>query len=165
MASSKQKTMLSAGDRAPDFELEDLSGVRRTRSGIAGGKPVLLAFFKVSCPVCQFTFPFLERMYRGKSNQDIAIYAISEDDAQTTLTFNAEHGITFPALLDKEQEGFPASNAYGLSHVPSIFLVEPDGVISRSLMGFDKKGLEELGHRLGKEPFRPTEYVPEFKSG
>jgi peroxiredoxin len=165
MASSKQKTMLSAGDRAPDFELEDLSGARRTRSGIARGKSVLLAFFKVSCPVCQFTFPFLERMYRGKSNQDIAIYAISEDDAQTTLEFHAEHGITLPTLLDKEEEGFPASNAYGLSHVPSIFLVEPDGVISQALMGFDKKGLEELGQRLGKEPFRPTEYVPEFKSG
>jgi len=165
MASSKQKTMLSAGDRAPDFELEDLSGVRRTRSGIAGGKPVLLAFFKVSCPVCQFTFPFLERMYRGKSNEDIAIYAISEDDAQTTQAFHAEHGITLPTLLDKEEEGFPASNAYGLSHVPSIFLIEPDGVISQSLMGFDKKGMEELGHRLGKEPFRPTEYVPEFKPG
>jgi peroxiredoxin len=165
MASSKQKTMLSAGDRAPDFDLEDLSGGRRTRSDIARGKSVVLAFFKASCPVCQFTFPFLERIYRGKTNRDIAIYAISEDDVQTTLAFNAEHGITLPTLLDKEEEGFPASNAYGLSYVPSIFLVEPNGVISQSLMGFDKKGLEELGHRLGKEPFRPTEYVPEFRSG
>src|SRR6202035_428465 len=68
MASSKQKIMLSAGDRAPDFELEDLSGERRTLSGLSGGKPVLLAFFKVSCPVCQYAFPFLERMYRGRSN-------------------------------------------------------------------------------------------------
>ena len=153
--------MLSAGDRAPEFELEDLSGGRRTRSGIAGGKSVLLAFFKVSCPVCQFTFPFLERL----SNQKIPIYAISEDDAQTTLAFHAEYGISLPTLLDKEEDAYPASNAYGLSYVPSIFLVEPDGVISQALMGFDKKGLEELGHRLGKEPFRPTEYVPEFKSG
>jgi peroxiredoxin len=62
MASSKQKTMLSAGDRAPDFDLEDLSGGRRTRSDIARGKSVVLAFFKASCPVCQFTFPFLERI-------------------------------------------------------------------------------------------------------
>jgi peroxiredoxin len=165
MASSKQKTMLSAGDRAPEFELEDLSGGRRTLSGISSGKPVLLAFFKVSCPVCQFAFPFLERMYRGRSNQEIAIYAISEDDAQSTRAFQAEHGISLPTLLDKEEEGYPASNAYGLTNVPSIFLVEPDGRISQALMGFEKKGLEELGQRLGKEPFRPTEYVPEFKSG
>jgi peroxiredoxin len=165
MASSKQKTMLSAGDRAPDFELEDLSGGRRTLSGLSGGKPVLLAFFKVSCPVCQFTLPFLERMYRGRSNQEIAVYAISEDDAQSTQAFHSEYGISLPTLLDKEEEGYPASNAYGLSHVPSIFLVEPDGRISQAHMGFDKKALEELGQKLGKEPFKSTDYVPEFKAG
>jgi peroxiredoxin len=161
MASIKQKTMLSAGDRAPEFELENLSGSRSTRSGIAGGKPVVLAFFKVSCPTCQFTFPFLERM----KNQPIPIYAISEDDSESTRAFNSEYGISLPTLLDKEEEGYPASNAYGLSHVPSIFLVEPDGRISQALMGFDKKGLEELGKRLGKEPFKATEHLPEFKAG
>src|SRR6266404_7074408 len=159
MASIKQKTMLSAGDRAPEFELENLSGGRSTRSDIANGKPVVLAFFKVSCPTCQFTFPFLERM----KNQQIPIYAISQDDPESTRAFKSEYGISLPTLLDKEEEGYPASNAYGLSHVPSIFLVEPDGRISQALMGFDKKGLEELGQRLGKQPFKPTEYLPEFK--
>jgi peroxiredoxin len=165
MASIKQKTMLSPGDRAPEFELENLSGARSTRSGIAGGKPVVLAFFKVSCPTCQYTFPFLERMNRGRSNQEIAIYAISQDDPDSTRAFNSEYGISLPTLLDKEKEGYPASNAYGLSHVPSIFLVEPDGRISQALMGFEKKGLEQLGQRLGQEPFKPGEYVPEFKAG
>jgi peroxiredoxin len=161
MASIKQKTMLSAGDRAPEFELENLSGGRSTRSGIAGGKPVVLAFFKVSCPTCQFTFPFLERM----KNQQIPIYAISQDDPEATRAFNSEYGISLPTLLDKEQDGYPASNAYGLSHVPSIFLIEPDGRISQALMGFEKKGLEQLGQKLGQEPFKPTDYVPEFKAG
>jgi peroxiredoxin len=161
MASIKQKTMLTAGDRAPEFELEDMSGSRHTRSDISHKNPVVLAFFKVSCPTCQFTFPFLERM----KNQQISIYAISQDDPDSTRAFNSEYGISLPTLLDKEEEGYPASNAYGLSHVPSIFLVEPDGRISQALMGFDKKGLEELGQRLGKEPFKPTEYLPEFKAG
>lgn len=154
--------MLSVGDPAPDFELEDLPGGKRTRST---QKPVLLAFFKVSCPVCQYTFPFLERLYRGKSNKDIAMFAISQDDAKSTRAFHSEFGITLPTLLDKEDEGYPASNAYGLSHVPSLFLVEPDGRISLTMMGFDKKAIEELGRRLGRDPFEPGEYVPEWKSG
>jgi peroxiredoxin len=161
MASIKQKTMLSPGDRAPEFELENLSGGRSTRSSIAGGKPVVLAFFKVSCPTCQYTFPFLERM----KNQQIPIYAISQDDAESTRAFNSEYGISLPTLLDKEKERYPASNAYGLSHVPSIFLIEPDGRISQALMGFDKKGLDQLGQRLGQDPFKPAENVPEFKAG
>jgi peroxiredoxin len=162
MASIKQKAMLSANDPAPDFQLEDLSGVRRTRTV---GEPTLLAFFKVSCPVCQFAFPFLERLYRGKSNNHIAMYAISQDDAKSTRAFHSEFGITLPTLLDKEEEGYPASNAYGISHVPSLFLIEPDGRISLTMMGFEKKAMQELGKRLGKDPFEPGEYVPEWKSG
>ena len=153
--------MLGEGDRAPDFELADLTGVRRT----PGPKPLLLAFFKVSCPTCQFTFPFIERLYRGRTKRDIAMYAISQDDAESTREFHTEFGISLPTLLDKEDEGYPVSNAYGLTNVPSLFLVEADGKISRTLMGFEKKGLEELGRRLGAEPFEDGEYVPEWKSG
>ena len=93
------------------------------------------------------------------------MYAISQDDAESTREFDQEFGITIPTLLDKEEEGYPASNAYRLSHVPSLFLVEPDGRISHAITGFDKKGLEELGRRLGKAPFEAGEYVPEWKSG
>jgi peroxiredoxin len=165
MASKKENSMLTAGAKAPDFQLQDLSGKRLSRSAISDGKPTLLAFYKVSCPVCQFTFPFLERIYRGRANQDIGMYAISQDDARSTKEFDREFGITLPTLLDKEEEGYPASNAYGLSHVPSMFLVEPDGKISLAITGFDKKGMEELGRRLGKAPFEPGESVPEFKAG
>ena len=165
MASQKQKTMLPAGAQAPDFELQDLSGTRRTRSGIAAGKPILLTFFKVSCPVCQYTLPFLERIYRGRPNKEVAMYTISQDDAESTRDFEGEYGISMPALLDTEEDGYPASNAYGLSHVPSMFLVEPDGRISLALTGFDKKGMEDLGRKLGKAPFSPGEHVPEWKPG
>jgi peroxiredoxin len=165
MASRKQLTMLGVGDRAPEFELEDLSGGGRTLSAVSGGKPVVLAFFKVGCPTCQYTFPFLERIYRGRANQEIGMYAISQDSAESTREFRAEFGVTAPTLLDRYEEGYPASNAYGLSQVPTIFLVEPDGVISQALMGFDKKGLMALGKRMGKEPFEPGESVPEFRPG
>jgi peroxiredoxin len=161
MASKREKQMLGEGERAPDFELEDLSGGRRAPAP----KPVLLAFFKVSCPTCQLTFPFLERLYRSRTNRKIGMCAISQDDAESTCEFHAEFGISMPTLLDKEEDGYPVSNAYGLTHVPSLFLVEPDGTISRALVGFEKKGMEELGRRLGGEPFEPGEYVPEWKAG
>lgn len=163
MAASKQKSMLSEGDRAPDFELESLFNGQRIR--LPRGKPALLAFFKVSCPTCQYTFPFLERLYRAQADTDLAIYAISQDDAESTREFHSEFGISMPTLLDKEEEGYPASNAYGLSSVPSIFLIEPDGRISAALMGFDRKALQDLGRRLGKQPFEPGESVAEWRPG
>ena len=156
--------MLAAGAEAPDFKLRDLSGKTYTRSEISAGKPVLLAFYKVTCPTCQYAFPFLERIHRGKT-RDIGIYAISQDDAGSTREFDQEFGISLPTLLDAEEEGYPASNAYGLSHVPALFLIEPDGRISFAISGFDKKGMEELGRKFGAQPFEPGEYVPEWKAG
>lgn len=156
--------MLTEGATAPDFALQNLSGNRRTLAQIADGRPVLLTFYKVSCPTCQFTLPFLERMYRGATDA-MGMYTVSQDDAESTREFQQEFGITIPTLLDSDEEGYPASNAYGLSHVPSMFLIEPDGRISQAFMGFDKRALEQLGQRLGAAPFEPGEYVPEFKSG
>src|SRR5882724_3080854 len=149
MASKKQNKMLAAGAAAPEFALEDLGGKERTRAEIAGGGPALLAFFKVSCPTCQFAMPFLQRL----ANSSVPIYAISQDDAESTREFHQAFGISLPTLLDKEEENYPASNAYGLSHVPSIFLIEADGKISQAFMGFDRREMERLGERLGKQPF------------
>lgn len=165
MASHKQNRMLTPGAKAPDFRLRDTSGEERTLPGISGGRPILLAFFKVSCPTCQYAFPYLERLHRRRTNQDLGLYAISQDDAEATREFHREFGVTIPTLLDREEDGYPASNDYGLSHVPSLFLIESDGRISASFTGFDKKGLEALGERFGAAPFDPGEAVPEWKSG
>jgi len=151
--------MLQAGDKAPEFTLPDLEGGRQSLADLVANGPVLLAFFKVSCPVCQFTLPFLERFHQSKVN----VMGISQDDAALTREFNQEFGITFPALIDSR--GYPASNGFGISHVPSLFLVQPDGSVSWALDGFNKRELTDLGALYGVIPFRQAEYVPEWKAG
>ena len=165
MASAKQNQPIEAGGRAPDFQLEDLTGGQRALKELLPAGPVLLAFFKVSCPTCQYMFPFLERIYRGLGDGRARVFAISQDDAEATREFHKEYGITMPTLLDSASAGYPASNAYGLAYVPSIFLVETDGTVSWSLVGFHRKELQALGGKLGVNPFRPGEQVPEMKSG
>ncbi len=36
------------------------------------------------------------------------------------------------------------SNQYGISSVPTMFLVEPDGVVSRVIEGWNRKDMEGL---------------------
>ena len=166
MASARENQTLTAGQRAPDFRLADLAGGGdKTLAELLQRGPVFLAFFKVSCPTCQYTLPFLERMFRAHNGGGAQMFAVSQDDAQGTREFHKEFGITMPTLLDGAKFGYPASNAYGLSHVPSMFLVERDGNISWSSVGFVKKDLEALGQKLGAPPFKPDEKVPEMKSG
>lgn len=165
MASARENETLTAGDRAPDFRLTDLAGgSEKTLGDLLKAGPVFLAFFKVSCPTCQYTLPFLERIHRGAEGAT-QLFAVSQDDAESTREFHQEFGITMPTLLDGARFGYPASNAYGLSHVPSMFLIERDGAISWSLVGFNRKEFEALGEKLGFRPFKPGERVPEMKSG
>jgi peroxiredoxin len=164
MASARENETLTAGQRAPEFRLQDLAGGEKTLGDLLKSGPVFLAFFKVSCPTCQFTLPFLERIYQGVDGR-ARMFAVSQDDADAAREFDREFDITMPTLLDSARHGYPASNAYGLSHVPSMFLVERDGTISWSLVGFHRKDLEALGEKLGVNPFKPGERVPEMKSG
>jgi peroxiredoxin len=163
MGFRRQKQMLEAGSRAPDFKLKSLSGGVESLADIRSRGPVLLAFFKVSCPVCQYTFPFLERIHRGGSG--LQVYAVSQDDSRATREFNQEFGIGFPTLLDESSAEYPASNAFGITNVPSLFLVEADGGISQALSGFSKRDMEDFGRRAGVETFSSDEAVPAWKAG
>ncbi|MGB9606128.1 MAG: peroxiredoxin family protein [Bryobacteraceae bacterium] len=160
----KPRRMLGTGDQAPKFELEDLTGKRFRLDEELSRGPLLLAFFKVDCPVCQFTFPFLERIHRNAASA-IRIYGVSQEGPRPTEQFNREYGVSFPTLLDESRRGYPVSNAFGISVVPTAFLIEPDGTISWVMESFRKKELEELGQRVGTRTFQPGERVPDYRPG
>jgi peroxiredoxin len=158
----KKKVAIEAGARAPSFRLKGLGGAAISLDEILAKGPALLAFYKVSCPVCQLTFPYLERLAAGTS---IQIVGISQDDESATQAFNQRFGVTFPTLLDPSKEGYPASNAFGITNVPALFLVEPDGHVAQASGGFSKRDLEGFGERAGVRTFRADENVPEWKAG
>ncbi|MGP0075377.1 MAG: peroxiredoxin family protein [Bryobacteraceae bacterium] len=167
MFGRRKKALLEAGVQAPAFRLASLaeSGINaaaRSLEDILAQGPALLAFYKISCPVCQLTAPYLQRL---AANNAIQVIGISQDDANGTRGFMQRFGVTFPTLLDLASEGYPASNAYGITSVPSLFLIERDGTIARCINGFSKRDFEEIGARAGVVPFGPEDHVPEWKAG
>jgi len=163
MGSWKARRLLAAGDAAPEFELRELGGSSfRLKEALARG-PVVLGFFKVDCPICQFTFPFLERLHQA--GRAVQFYGVSQDGPRDTESFNRSYGVTFPTLLDEARQGYPVSNAFGISVVPTVFLIETDGRISWAMESFSKKDLEALGTRVGAAPFQPGERVPDYRPG
>jgi len=147
--------MISVGAAAPVFKLGDF-----TLEGLA--RPVLLAFFKITCPTCQLVFPYLQRLVdRGGPR----IVGVSQDNAEGTAEFNDAFGVRFETVQDHASEGYAVSNAYGLTHVPSLVLVETDGRISWQSEGFAKAELEDLASRWGVTLFDGADRVPLFKPG
>ncbi len=162
MAAHRQHRLLDPGSRAPAFRLPRLEGGETSLEDLIANGPVLLAFFKVSCPVCQLTLPFLDRIHNPGR---LPVYAISQNDAEDTREFQRHFRVTLPTLLDSDDRHYPASNAFGISSVPTTFLVERDGTVSRVIEGWRKKEIEWLGGKAGVQPFRQGEKVPDWKAG
>jgi len=167
---------LPAGAKAPDFSLPDVSSLAND-----GGKfslqaalqqgPVLAAFFKVSCPVCQYTFPYLERMHKGHGDKRITIVGISQNNQRDSAAFLKEYGITFRTLLD-DPNGYAVSNAYGLTNVPTLFLIGQEGYVEVTSVGWVKQEVEDINRKLAaarQAPlppiFKPGENVRDFRAG
>src|ERR1039458_437443 len=117
MASRRQRPLLESGSPAPGFRLSSLEGGDDTLAEWTARGRVLLVFFKVTCPVCQLSMPFLERMHGSGS---LAICGISQNDAADTREFNQYFGVTFGTLLDSEDEGFPARSEEHTSELQSL---------------------------------------------
>jgi peroxiredoxin len=163
---------LEAGVQSPEIDLQDLDGKKFSLKEARKRGPVVAAFFKVSCPVCQLAFPYLERIFKAYARSGkFTFVGISQDNAADTKAFNRQYNVTFPVLLDPAGK-YPASNAYKLTNVPTVFLISAEGEIEFSSVSWSKADMEQLGRRLANisgmavEPiFHAGEKVPEYKPG
>ena len=164
-------TALATGKKAPEFDLKTLDGKAFSLGDELGHGPVVLAFFKVSCPTCQYAFPFLERLYKAYGNRGVTLMGISQTDAKDTAAFAREFGVTFPILLDDTHK-YAVSNAYGLTNVPSLFWIAQDGEIEVSSVGWVKADFEQINRKMAESGkaapavvFKPGEDVRDFRAG
>jgi peroxiredoxin len=154
-------SQLAIGLQAPDFELKTPDGLSRRLSDALKQGPVVLVFYKESCPTCQFTLPFVQQIYsKTRSAAPWTLWGISEDNADDTRAFARQHAITFDLLIDEYP--YPVSAAYGLQNVPAIFLVQSDGTISLSDFGFSKATLNQIA---GFAFFTPDDGLPANRPG
>lgn len=163
---------LEAGVQAPGIELQYLDGSKFSLNEARRKGPVVAAFFKVSCPVCQMAAPYLDRIFRAYTESGkITFVGVSQDNPADTQAFNKRFGVTFPVLLDPAGN-YPVSNAYGLTNVPTTFLISQESEITFSTVSWSKADMEQLNRRLAMmsnmpeaQIFLPGEKISEFKPG
>jgi peroxiredoxin len=163
---------LNSGITAPEFTLPTIDGKQITLSASLRKGPVLLAFFKVSCPVCQYGFPFFERLYQAHRGENVTVLGISQDAPQEAEAFAQEFGVTFAIAVDDEAQSYAVSSAYGLTNVPTVFLISPSGAIEVSSVSWSRSEVEEINRKLasyGRHSapplWRTGEDIREFRAG
>ncbi|MDQ2978846.1 MAG: TlpA family protein disulfide reductase [Acidobacteriota bacterium] len=159
--------VLEPGNSFPPLRLQDSQG--RPAAGPTG--ETLYAFFKTTCPTCELTWPYLERLRVLAGDGGVAVVAVSQDDPARTEAFNERLSTTRIWTL-YDPPPWRASDAVGATSVPTLFLVA-DGRIRETLVGFEKRKWEDLAVRAavpGREGvrdalFRPDEKVPALRPG
>jgi len=129
-------THIVAGNTAPGFSLKSLDN-KNTRSRPLGTRPRrrrLLQSFLSCLPVhVSFSRAPLQR-YGG----DGALFSRSPRTTRNRQRIREGIRDHF-SDSSRRRNGYVVSNAYGLTKLPTIFLIDSGGTV-RSVHGFDKKG-------------------------
>ena len=118
---------------APNFTLKSLDGEEVSLSQFRG-KYVLVNFWATWCGPCKIEMPSLEALYQRFKNKNFALLAISNDMFGATIVkpFVKANHLNFTILLDQRLK---ASNAFGVTSLPSTFMIDPKGEIIGALFG------------------------------
>src|SRR5262249_17585052 len=128
-------------------------------AGYQAGKKALLIFFETDCPTCQLACPYFSSL----AGESLQVIGISQDDEATTRRLVHDLGIRYPVHVDQK---LALSRAYDPQSVPTAFLLDESGQVQSTLVGFDKKALNELADKLGNTPIAPAnDGAPSWKPG
>jgi peroxiredoxin len=127
---------LPLGSVAPEFDLPDLTGERRTLDQFRA-QPLLLVFFNPDCGFCRDMAPKLAALPhpqplfhptgeggRRPDEGSPLVLVITTGDADKNRLFFSEHKITGPVLLQRDSE---VATAYRANGTPTGYLINAEG--------------------------------------
>ncbi|KWU59986.1 thiol-disulfide oxidoreductase ResA [Priestia megaterium] len=127
-----EKIRVQAGDKAPDFVLQDLKGNNVHLSDLKG-KGVFLNFWGTWCKPCEKEMPYMERQYSHFKDPNVEILAVNIEESDIAIkSFVNRHGLTFPILKDRDGT---VTEAYGITPIPTTFLIDKNGKILKVITG------------------------------
>ena len=131
---SEETSMLSVGQEAPDFDLEDESGNRVRLADFRGKSAVVLMFYPADLtPGCTKQLCAARDDYDKYQAAGIAVFGVNPGSAGTHKKFIDKHNLRTPLLLDR---GGKVSRAYdALMPIPIVT------VVNRTVAGIDRDGV------------------------
>jgi len=139
---------LEIGTAAPPFRLEDLDGKVHSLDEVRQGDLLLLVFYHSECPTCRLSMPFIGNLARALRSERVKIWGVSQDGRNETLKFAREKGLEMPIHIDADP--YAVSQAYGLTNVPTLFLIDSGRSIIDQCVGFTKADFIRLAQAVAK---------------
>lgn len=139
--------MASVGDTALPFSVELAAG-GKIDSEQYRGRTLLLTFWATWCSPCLRELPEIEEAYRIFKKEGLDVLAVNFAESSTTIAaYVSKHNLALPVAID---EALSIANTYGVFALPKSFFINPDGVITKIIIG-GTLTTESIGEILHQE--------------
>lgn len=117
---------------APEFTLQNVDGSTVNLVDFQG-RPVMLTFWRINCPACQFQMPFTQALYDKWASDSLVVLTINVGDrASDVEDYVNSRGISYPVLLDTQNK---VAQDYGIIGVPTTYFIDGDGLFKAYQIG------------------------------
>ena len=149
---SEQQPELKAkvGDAALDFKLKDGTGADVTLASLKG-RVVLLDFWATWCGPCKAAMPSVQKLSERFKDKPVSILGVNvwerTKPESAGLDYMKKKNYTYGCLI----QGDDLAKAYGISGIPTMILIDADGKVLHSVVGFDEGEEEKLAKMIDEQ--------------
>ena len=131
---------IDVGAPAPSWTLKNAAGEERSLEDYRG-KIVLMDFWATWCGPCKVAMPGMQKIHEELSGKGVVVLGINcWDDPAAAVAYMKDQQYTYPTLLNGDQ----VAGEYGVSGIPTFYVVGPDGTVIHHEVGARPGGHEAL---------------------
>ncbi len=110
------------------------------------GKVVYLDFWASWCDPCRKSFPWMDQLQHKYADKGLVVLAVNLDSkAESADKFLAQHPTSFSIAFDPSGS---TPKAYHVKGMPSSFLIDREGNIVSTHIGFQEKDTKSLEQQV-----------------
>lgn len=130
--------MINKGDKAPDFEFQEINGKTLRLSDLTGKRVVLYFYPKDNTPGCTAEACSFRDHHNDLSLNNMYVIGVSADSEKSHLSFTEKFNLPFPLISDID---YKIINAYGVwgekkfmgktynGILRTTFIISPEGIV------------------------------------
>jgi peroxiredoxin len=128
---------VAAGQKAPDFTMNDVDGKPVALSSKIGSKLLLIDFWAAWCGPCRQENPNVVKVFAEYHKKGFDVFGISLDNnREDWVKAIADDKLTWTQVSDLQRGDNAAAKLYAVNAIPANFLLDETGtIIGRNLRG------------------------------